>query len=135
MITDVHALFCDDIRQEMSGKFILIGVYSGEMNVNNGPTTLPLSMWVDITGLPAGKQKLNFTVRKHVGTQRTEIARMDVEVDVVNANMPVALPLQGLPIFVDADCSFSLSIGHANSPERAAGSLKVKALFAENTQS
>ncbi|MDQ1183550.1 hypothetical protein [Agrobacterium larrymoorei] len=132
MINDVHAFFCDDIRQEMSGKFILIGVYTGEMNVSVGPATLPLSMWVEIAGLPAGKQKLNFSVRKHVGSQRTEIARMDVEVEVMNEKLPVSLPLQGLPVSIDSDCSFSLSVSHAGLPERLAGTLSVKALFAEN---
>ncbi len=26
-----HVLFCDDVRQEVNGKFIFIGVYTGEM--------------------------------------------------------------------------------------------------------
>lgn len=37
-----HTVFCDDIRQEVTGKLILIGVYQAVMVVNSAfPVTLP----------------------------------------------------------------------------------------------
>lgn len=37
-----HTIFCDDIRQEVSGKLILIGVYQGIMLIHGAfPITLP----------------------------------------------------------------------------------------------
>lgn len=36
-----HTIFCDEIRQEVSGKGIFIGVYSSEMYVPSLPLTLP----------------------------------------------------------------------------------------------
>jgi hypothetical protein len=117
----------------MSGKFILIGVYTGEMNVNNGPATIPLSIWMNVTGLSAGKQNLELVARKHVGLQRTEIARMHVGIEVNDPKLPVALPLQGLGVSIDSDCSISLYVTCAGEPERLAGSLKVNALFAEKS--
>lgn len=37
-----HTLFCDDVRQEASGKVTFVGAYSGEMNVHSdGPVAIP----------------------------------------------------------------------------------------------
>src|SRR4030095_11746465 len=37
-----HTIFCDDIRQEVGGKFSYIGVYSGQMIIHGTcPVTLP----------------------------------------------------------------------------------------------
>lgn len=37
----VSAIFCDDVRQETSGKLIFVGVYTGMLVVPKLPTTLP----------------------------------------------------------------------------------------------
>jgi hypothetical protein len=39
-------LLCDDIRREVNGKAILIGVYSGDIIVPTVPTSLGLSLWL-----------------------------------------------------------------------------------------
>ncbi|MCW2242773.1 hypothetical protein [Azospirillum canadense] len=37
-----HTIFCDDVRQEITGKHIIIGVYSSEMSIfGTPPITLP----------------------------------------------------------------------------------------------
>jgi hypothetical protein len=41
------ALVCDDIRQEVSGKFLLIGVYTNEINFKNIPTNFSAQFWVE----------------------------------------------------------------------------------------
>jgi len=130
---NIYTIFCDDVRQEISGKFILIGVYSGDMNVNNGPATVPLSIWIEMTGLSAGHQNLDFVARKQVGLQRTEIARMHVGIEVNDPKLPVALPLQGLGVSIDSDCLVSLYVTCEGEPERLAGTLKVNAVFAEKS--
>lgn len=131
MSIDVKALFCDDIRQEANGKFILIGVYSGEMNVGSGPASLMISTWLQISGLSAGLHILRFSARKHVGSQRIELAKIEAELEVIEGSLPIAMPLQGLPMNVDSDCSISLSVSFDGTPEVLAGSLEVKARFAD----
>jgi hypothetical protein len=37
----IEAIFCDDIREEVGGKFSFMGVYSGDMIVANLPAVLP----------------------------------------------------------------------------------------------
>lgn len=36
-----HTIFCDDIREEVSGKITLVGVYAAAMYVQEIPSTLP----------------------------------------------------------------------------------------------
>lgn len=46
-ITQKHAIVCDDVRQEIGGKWILIGVYTPDMTVPQIPFVLPtLSFFV-----------------------------------------------------------------------------------------
>lgn len=40
-ITHKYTLVCDDVRQENSGKFIIIGLYTGSMGVPQIPCALP----------------------------------------------------------------------------------------------
>ena len=37
----LHAIFCDDVRQEVTGKMLYIGVYSGELIAPGYPVLLP----------------------------------------------------------------------------------------------
>jgi len=37
-----ECIFCDDIRQEVGGKYSCMGIYSGEVVVESFPITLPL---------------------------------------------------------------------------------------------
>lgn len=126
-----HALFCDDIREETSGKHILIGVYSGEMNVNAGPAVVSLSVWVQIYGLAAGDRKIKFNARKQVGSQRIEIARIEAGVEVLEEGIAVGIPLTGMPLSVDSDCTVTVSMSCDAGEEVKIGSLTVKALFAD----
>lgn len=127
----VQSLFCDDIRQEANGKFILIGMYTGEMSIGSGPLAISLSIWVQMSGLSAGKHQLHFRARKHIGSQRTDIARVEAEIEVLENGIAVGMPLQNLPVTIDSDCSFSLSVSVDGSPEIPAGNLVVKANFAD----
>jgi hypothetical protein len=40
-ISQRHVIMCDDVRQENSGKFILIGMYTPDMNVPQFPFVVP----------------------------------------------------------------------------------------------
>ena len=45
-INPLSAIFCDDIRREDNGKELLIGVYSGSLQVPILPAPVMLSVWV-----------------------------------------------------------------------------------------
>lgn len=44
-----NVVLCEDIRQEKSNKFILIGVYAGNILVETLPCDIPLSLFIDGT--------------------------------------------------------------------------------------
>jgi hypothetical protein len=60
--TKVETIYCDDIRSEMDGKQILIGVYGPEIVVSKLPSTSTISLWVRIKGLPPNKYDLSLTL-------------------------------------------------------------------------
>ena len=47
------AIFCDAIRQEASGKEILIGVYGSDIIPASLPATILLSIWIKVEGVSA----------------------------------------------------------------------------------
>lgn len=53
-----NTIFCDDIRREDNGKALLIGVYTGDLVVQDLPTKLRLSAWVRLTGMDRGKHDI-----------------------------------------------------------------------------
>lgn len=60
----VHSFtVCDHVRQETSGKFILIGVYTNAMVFSEIPATVPLSFWCLLEPHETGTHKISFRVR------------------------------------------------------------------------
>jgi hypothetical protein len=74
-----HAVFCDDIRQEVGGKITLVGIYAGQCLVPSIPCSLPKLCLVlnisatraapvqsvTVTGAFAGNEVLNMTLDKN----------------------------------------------------------------------
>jgi hypothetical protein len=62
-IEPFNVIFCDDIRREISGKEILIGVYSSDILIPSVPTVLGISLWIQIRarGKGAARSRLRVT--------------------------------------------------------------------------
>jgi hypothetical protein len=123
-------VFCDDIREEKSNKHILIGVYGGEMNVNNGPTVIPISLWIQLLDLPPGHHSFKVLPRKVIGRQRTDLGVAEGEFDAVPDGV-FAIALPGLPLHVDSDCTLMVSLIIDADKEIELGRLQVRAVFAQ----
>jgi hypothetical protein len=58
----ISAVLCDDIRQEITGKSILIGAYANELNISSLPAVIPLAIFLAIEpkeqGLVRGKLRV-----------------------------------------------------------------------------
>jgi hypothetical protein len=103
------ALICDDIRMEVSGKVILIGVYAGDILLNRIPATIPVAVWLDgrVQGAP-GKLKINI----YLGDKSED------SVDTVNDLVPLKqgqngeffLALNGIPLNVTEPTTVTVSI-------------------------
>lgn len=61
-------IFCDDIRQEISSKHILVGVYSGDMIPPNFPSFVTLALWVTVVGLEVGTHPFKIVATAPNGT-------------------------------------------------------------------
>src|SRR4051812_32332837 len=46
-----NAVLCEDVRQEKSNKFILIGVFPGDILVEDVPASVPLDVYIDAIAL------------------------------------------------------------------------------------
>jgi len=62
-IRPIHAVFCDDIRKEVTGKEILIGVYSGDLLVPHLPAPVVLAIWVPFERIEGKSGKIPIEFR------------------------------------------------------------------------
>lgn len=51
----LSVVLCDDVRQENNGKHILIGVYLRSVFVEDFPTNISLTMWIEFTPSEVGE--------------------------------------------------------------------------------
>ena len=64
-ISVLAAVFCDGVRVENNGKEILIGVYSGVIEVPRIPSMVVLQCWLNLSIRHPSSTPLNFRVRDH----------------------------------------------------------------------
>lgn len=57
-----NAILCDFMRQENTGKHILIGVYNGDVVLDAMPASIPLTFWVDVV-IPPLITELTFDIK------------------------------------------------------------------------
>jgi len=58
----IAAIVCDDVRKEINGKDILVGVYSGGILLNRTPAELGLSFWFLYRPRNTGSAKVELRV-------------------------------------------------------------------------
>ena len=84
----VHAIFCDDIRQEMGNKVSFMGCYQGELFVPFVPLMLP-KLCVQVTVTTTVEQPLKaLTVRLDQGTN--QLAVIEISGDELARAIPPA---------------------------------------------
>jgi hypothetical protein len=55
-----QVILCDDVRQETNGKYIIIGLFTSDILVNEFPAYLPLRLLITYEMEEIGDQKLDF---------------------------------------------------------------------------
>lgn len=94
MAVSATVIFCDDIRFEMSGKMLLVGVYPEDLVPSVMPQTLVLSFWVRLKGVSAGTHNLRFAV----GANGTDQVEAGLPLVVQEGKELSHLTLVGLPV-------------------------------------
>jgi len=90
----VNVLVCDDIRQEKSEKYILIGAYSGGIFLSSFPATVPLAFYIEMR---AGTDAATFWFRMSGPGKGS--AKMRIDYQKENPDEPVmtfVIPMQVL---------------------------------------
>lgn len=72
----LSAVLCDEVRREQSGKDILIGVYGGEIILNNIPGPISVSLWLSLEIPHKGDFVAEIRV---VNAENKELARLKAE--------------------------------------------------------
>jgi hypothetical protein len=73
------AVICEQIRKEVNGKDILIGVYSADLIVASFPAIVPLSFWLMLFADRPGPLALEFRI---LGVDGAAIAGFDASGDI-----------------------------------------------------
>ena len=101
-----YALLCDDIRKELSGKDILVGVYTGSLLVQNFPAKITLCLWLDLKIAGKGEVKTEIRVLNPAGEQITG-GELTVNVaDEGEGNGSVAL--RGMPLNLEKEGQYKI---------------------------
>jgi hypothetical protein len=88
-------VLCDDIRQEANGKFLLIGVYGGNVVIPSFPANLNLAVWMFGYTEKSGKIELRLRI---VGPQEAILQEGMLEVEVKDFAHGTIMAVSGLPI-------------------------------------
>jgi hypothetical protein len=86
-------IVCDDIRREISGKDILIGVYSGEIVLSSIPFSLNLAIWLEYTPSIVGHNE--FYIRFMFNNEPIGSINGGIDVAVITS---IGLPITGFNI-------------------------------------
>lgn len=98
-------IVCDDIRKEVTGKEILIGVYSGEIVLPSFPSWFPASLWFEIETLEVGKYEV--MVRFSLTDKPPVLLKAGLDVSRTGGTSMV---LAGLQLFAENECELIVEI-------------------------
>lgn len=99
-------VICDHIRQERNGKFILIGVYTPDVQVEELPTTFAFSIFAKATSRSKEDFEAPFSIR--VLRNGEEVSRRDGRLNhhyrSEKRKRNIYLALEGLLLLTEEEC-------------------------------
>lgn len=115
MLADTFGTFgnticCDDIRQEMNGKFIIAGIYTRDILVTDIPTVLGLRLFVEYTCPEIGTQQLDFVWSMNAN----ELAVLEGTVSQETLSSPVIIALPSAALEIHSEGTLIVSARLAN---------------------
>ena len=103
-------IICDDIRQETTGKVILVGVYAENLVVPSLPVSLSLSFWIRLKRVEPGLSELTVRIGANDKKQHEAKITIDVPDDVPDVTGNVNIYLQDIPIRLERDSDIFLEL-------------------------
>jgi len=107
-----QGIVCDDIRQEMNGKFIIIGMYSASFVPARLPvaTQIAFGVWAEVEG--AGTYKCNFELS--LEPDGSPVGSVELEFQMPAEEKEIFIPLPKFPVNIG-------SPGHIVLKEKLSG--------------
>lgn len=105
-----RTIFCDDIRTEASGKYILIGVYPGHLLMASEAPFVVLSTYIEIAGLSRGAHRVQLQVKFDNYSTREIVANGDFHLEMHQPELPGILYPTGLQFPVNSDGTLILEM-------------------------
>ncbi|WP_148649253.1 hypothetical protein [Novosphingobium barchaimii] len=90
------AVLCEDVRQEITGKFLIIGAYSGNIMVSSFPANIAVNFYLPFEPLVSGE--VLFSIRYSIENGATAILEGGVEVNAVGETSALFGPRVELPV-------------------------------------
>lgn len=122
-MTSVHAdaIFCDDIRQENTGKFLFIGVYPGDLIPSTIPAAFPMAVFLRVHGMPAGNHKFS---AKLISPSGAVLFEQEGDMETNSEGIPIVLIFSGFLANIDSagDLAAKITI---DGRDLTAGSLRI----------
>lgn len=100
------AILCEDIRQEKSEKFFLIGVFSGDIFVANIPAELPLALYMPAVARTPGKSEIQL---RYSGPGKGK-AIIIAEIASTAENEFVTIALPRLSVHLECEGTFKIDV-------------------------
>src|SRR5262249_16011078 len=98
-------IVCDDIREERSGKFVLVGVYAGSIIWAALPLDFVMAMWLPFVSSETGVFPLQF---RAIGPHGVQYVSADTPVTVNTAGEWGSLTIRGIliPLQTEGEIDF-----------------------------
>lgn len=109
------AIICDDIRHEVTGKQILIGVCSGTILVPSFPAALTLALRLEQEPRRTGTVPFNVRLATNRGTV---LFSADMELEILAAEEPATLGFGGIRVALTDPCELHLEVREGDGASR-----------------
>jgi len=122
----LNCVICDEIRQEVTNKYMLIGVYVGDMVLPDFPSHAAISLWIQYRPDRLGEREISFRFN---GPSQEEgklapFASMKVLASIDRLS-DVAIPLQKMVFTADRPGEVSVEFSEDNENWTEVNRLKV----------
>lgn len=127
-IKPIYAIFCDDIRREVTGKEILIGVYTGNLLVPHFPAPIVLATWIPYERIAdaVGKIPIEFRMLNVVDdNENRSVGYGSLELMISDTSDTGSISLPALAIMLNRPGKLIFQLKQYDEPWQTIASLKL----------
>lgn len=117
----VSLVVCDEIRKEDNGKAILIGVYSGDILVNELPIQIGISLWVHLNVSGPGEIPFEF---RFVGI-KSAVSELSGNANIKGAGAAI-ISTPPIPVLLESEGELKIEMKYGDSDWRLVRSLEIR---------